>query len=152
MDNLAQGDRLLDELKQILSAKWQIHQALPSMGERATTEDLKSALEAHHGACEAHLHRLQMIFGDLDVIPESGPCEAVTTILKGLERLPQGKDFDTALIGSLRRLEDAEMSALEQARQLAQELGRDRVAQLLSKNLADDGLTRDRLASIAAEL
>ena len=146
------SDLLMIELKEILGAKWQIHQALPEMGKKASMQGLKRALEEHHGASEAHLRRLQMIFVEMNFAPESAPCQAVTELLDSLAHVPAGKAFDTAVIGSLRRMEDFEMAASESARQLAREMGREHVAHLLGKNLDEDGRTYRKLVSIAEEL
>src|SRR5687768_2970843 len=66
MSTLDSLDELLqDELKDIYDAEKQLTRALPKLAKKATSAELKNAIEAHLRQTERHVERIEEAFGQL---------------------------------------------------------------------------------------
>ena len=58
---------LLHEVKDLYSAEKQLVKALPKVARKATSPELKSAVEEHLAQTEEHVNRLEQIFEMLEI-------------------------------------------------------------------------------------
>ena len=146
---------LVEELRDLYNAEGQLVKALPKMAKAANNPKLKDAIQRHLTETEGHVERLQKAFELLGQKQKSKPCRGMMGLVEeGREVIDDGKkmddvDADLALIGAAHRVEHYEIAAYGNARAIAQELGEDKVARLLSQNLAEEENADQKLTRIA---
>src|SRR4051812_19775229 len=59
-------DLFLDELRDLYDAEKQLIKALPKMAKKATSEDLRTAIESHLEETRTHVERLEQAFEMLE--------------------------------------------------------------------------------------
>lgn len=143
------------ELKDLHSAEAQILQALPTMIEKATDQDLRQALEDHLAQTRTHKERIEKLFETLDFQPGGHKCKGIEGLLKeGHDVLEEVEDQDVrnaAIIASCQRVEHYEMAAYGVARAFARKLGRHDDASVLTQTLEEEGAADRILTSIAEQ-
>src|SRR5687768_11239938 len=73
---------LEEELKDIYSAEKQLLKALPKMAKKATSEELKSALQEHLEVTEGQVERLEQVFDALDKPAKAKTCKAMQGLIE----------------------------------------------------------------------
>jgi ferritin-like metal-binding protein YciE len=114
-----QGDRddgrpVAHQLKDIYLAEKRIAGALPDMTGKATSSQLKSALESHLGEMRNHVTRLDRVFQMHGFKPESVDCPAIDGIIEEADEVAGEVDdknvLDAALIAAAQADEHYEMT------------------------------------------
>jgi ferritin-like metal-binding protein YciE len=147
-------DLLVHELEDLLSAERLLVEALPKMANAATDRKLKEGFEKHlKETREQHISRLNEALRQLGQTPNGVVCKGMQGIVQEGEEIIRATGdpatIDAALIGAAQRAEHYEMAAYGTARAHAEELGLDRVAELLQENLDSEGQTNKTLTKIA---
>jgi Mn-containing catalase len=146
---------LMEELKDLLHAEGQLVKALPKMARAAKSSELKQAFQEHLGQTQEHVERLKKAFELLGAKAKTKPCKGMAGLVEeGQEVIAEGKEkedviSDLALIGAAQRVEHYEISAYGTARTMAEQLGQQGVAKLLSQTLAEEEKADKLLTSIA---
>src|SRR5688572_18565687 len=113
-------DLLVHELRDLYNAEKQLLQALPKMAEKATDEELVTALERHLSQTEEQVSRLDECFGILGVSSRGKKCAGMEGLIEEATELMEECDDDdirdAAIIGAAQRVEHYEMSAYGTAR------------------------------------
>ncbi len=153
MDTLS--ELLEDELKDLYSAENQLVKALPKMAKKAASESLKSAILAHLKETEGQIDRLTKI-GELLAIKLGGKkCKAMEGLIEeGKEILEEDGShsvIDAALIGAAQRVEHYEIAAYGTTKAIAEHLGHEKVAKLLSETLDEESAADKKLTGISLE-
>lgn len=146
-------DLLIHELKDLYSAENQLVKALPKMAKAADNEELKAAFEEHLEQTREHVERLKKISEELDQSLTGHKCVAMEGLIKEGSDLI-GEDAtnsvrDAGLIGAAQRIEHYEIAAYGTARTLAETLGHDTAADLLSETLEEEKETDEKLTTLA---
>ena len=146
-------DLLHHELQDLYSAETQLVKALPKMAEAAENEDLRAAFEEHLEQTKTHVERLEEAGEILGKKLTGHTCKA----MKGL--IEEGSDMiaedaepsvkDAGLIGAAQRVEHYEIAGYGTARTLAEQLGKDDIAELLEETLEEEKETDERLTELA---
>lgn len=146
----------VSELRDLYSAETQISKTLPRMAKAASSSDLRAALEHHRRETEGHVQRLEQIFQMLDESPKGKTCEGMKGVLEEGERMmketKEGPLRDEAMIAGAQRVEHYEMAAYGTVRTYAERLGRQPIAQILEKTLAEEKAADKKLTEIADRL
>ena len=146
-------DVFVDEVRDIYDAERQITRALPKMIKKATSKDLRTALENHLEETNGHIERLEQVFGELDENVRGKHCDGVAGLLEeGKATMEEDMDeeaMDAALIGAGQRVEHYEMAAYGTLLAWAGALGHREVAALLKQNLAEEKAADAKLNKIA---
>jgi ferritin-like metal-binding protein YciE len=146
----------VNELKDLYSAETQITKALPKMVKVTSSSDLRAAFEHHLRETEGHVQRLEQIFQMLDISPNGKVCEGMKGVLEEGEHLMKeakaGPLRDEAMIGGAQRVEHYEMAAYGTARTYAERLGRQQIAQMLEKTLAEEKAADKKLTEISEKV
>src|SRR4051794_22988047 len=120
-------DLYKDELKDLYNAENQILKALPRMAKKASSQDLKQALELHEEETREHVQRLEQVFKLMGEKAKGKPCKAMKGILEeGKEMMQEDMEpevMDAALIASAQRVEHYEIAGYGTLRTFAQLLG-----------------------------
>lgn len=144
------------ELKDIHSAERQLLKALPKMAEAASNGDLKAAFQKHLTETEGQIDRLDKIFLGLDFESGGHRCAAMAGLIEeGEEMCKADADEhvrDAGLIACAQRVEHYEIAAYGTAVALAEKLGRQEAADLLRKNLEEEGKTDRDLTHLAERI
>ncbi|HZC28283.1 MAG TPA: DUF892 family protein [Gaiellaceae bacterium] len=147
---------LVDDLKRLLTVETTLARAmLPKLIQEVQNEELKGALQQHHGETEQHVANVEQAFQELGEQPEgkdapgldglkseheSGVTEVAPTLREA---------FDAgAAIGS----EHYEIAIYSTALLLAKSLGEPRVESLLRDNLDQEFAALKKLETIAEKL
>lgn len=144
-----------DMLKDIYWAEQHLVQALQTMTEAATTNELKEAFEDHRFVTQKHVSRLDKIFSMLGKKAEAKKCDAMDGLIRETERIIKettkgSMTRDAGLIISAQKAEHYEIASYGSLVQVAYTLGHDDVAYILEKTLRDE-TTADHLLTDIAE-
>jgi ferritin-like metal-binding protein YciE len=144
-----------DEIKDIYWAEKHLVKTLPKMARAATSTELKEAFTNHLEETKVHVERLEQVFGLLEEKAQAKKCEAMEGITKEgdgiIEETESGTSTrDVGLILAGQKVEHYEISTYGGLEQLARNLGRDDVAELLRQTLEEEK-TADRLLTTVAE-
>jgi Mn-containing catalase len=151
-------DVLVEVLQDLLHAEGQLLKALPRMVKAARSMGLSQILERHLEQTRAHVERLNQCFALLDLPAKGKPCKGMAGLLEeGAEVMEEGQEkedvsADLALIGAGQKVEHYEISSYITARNLASQIGKPDVGQLLSLTLAEEETANALLAEVAREL
>ncbi len=153
MDTLE--ELLEDELKDIFNAENQLIKALPQMAKKATSPRLKEAFTSHLAQTQNHVKRLEKIAEQLDISLKGKKCHAMEGLVEeGKEVIEEDGNaavIDAALIGAAQRVEHYEMAAYGTVRGIAEQLGHDKVVELLQQTLDEEGAADKKLTAIAED-
>ncbi len=145
-----------EELQDLYDAENQIVKALPKMAEAASDEELASAFEQHLEVTKKQIKRLERVFQQLSLEPQSKTCEGMQGLLKEGEKMireiERSPVLDAALIGAAQKVEHYEISGYGTARTMAEVLGRQDAAELLEETLEEEKETDDNLTEIAESI
>ena len=146
-------DLYIDELKDLYSAEKQLIKALPKMAKAAQSPELRAGLEKHLTETEGHVDRLEQVFDIIGAPARGKTCEAILGIIEeGKSIMEDFKDtpaLDAGLVSAAQAVEHYEISRYGTLRTWAQELGLDRVAQLLEATLSEERRTDETLTRLA---
>jgi Mn-containing catalase len=137
-------DMLALHLQELLDAEQQLLLALPNMASAAKDEGLRSVLLKHRDETETQAERLRRALSLLGSPERRQPCRGMEGLIsEGEEIIRQARKeepaaADLALIAATKNVEHYEMSSYNTARSLAEQIGQNEVAQLLTKTYAEE--------------
>jgi len=141
------------QLEDLYDAETRLTKALPQMADAATSPELQEAFRDHLRETEGQLRRLETIFKQLGKEPHRETCEAMKGLIKEGEEMVQAlgdsATKDAALIAAAQRVEHYEIAGYGTARTFAQQLGHNKIAQLLQESLDEEGAADKKLTAIA---
>jgi ferritin-like metal-binding protein YciE len=143
-----------DEVKDIYWAEKHLVKTLPKMAKAAATPELKEAFTNHLEETRVHVERLEKVFDLLDARPQAKKCEAMEGITKEgdgiVEETKNGTATrDVGLILAGQKVEHYEISTYGGLTQLARNLGRDDIAEILETTLGEEKAADELLTRIA---
>jgi ferritin-like metal-binding protein YciE len=144
------------EIKDIYWAEKHLLKAIPKMSKAATAPELKEAFNNHLEETKGHVERLEQVFEMLGFKPQAKKCEAMEGITKEgdgiVEETETGTSTrDVGLILAGQKVEHYEISTYGGLTQLARNLGRDDVAEILETTLNEEKTADETLTAIAEE-
>jgi ferritin-like metal-binding protein YciE len=146
----------LGELKDLYDAEHQIIKALPKMISKASSEELKSALNEHLEVTRQQAERLEQLFEQMGEKAKAQKCKGIEGIIKeGSELLQEVDDEDTrdvAIIASAQKVEHYEIASYGTVRTWANLLGQDDAAQLLEQTLNEEKEADQKLTDLSESL
>jgi ferritin-like metal-binding protein YciE len=146
-------DLFVEQLQDLHSAETQLVQALPTMADAATHDELREAFRHHLDETREHVSRLEEIFGELGISASGETCKGMQGLIEeGREFVNTGGDpsvRDAALIAAAQRVEHYEIAAYGTVRTLADDLDLDHAKDLLDQTLDEEGAADKLLTKIA---
>jgi len=144
-----------DEIKDVYWAEKHLVKTLPKMAKAATSAELKEAFTNHLEETKGHVERLDQVFELLEERPQAKKCEAMEGITKEgegiIEETEDGTSTrDVGLILAGQKVEHYEIATYGGLVQLAKNLGRDDVAEILDQILNEEK-EADKLLTTVAE-
>jgi Mn-containing catalase len=149
---------LVDELRDLLSAESQLVKALPKMAKAANDPKLKVAFQKHLQETKGHVDRLKQAFELLGEKPRAKHCKGMEGLIaEGQEKIDESgeKDesaTDLALVGAAQKVEHYEISGYGTLRNLAEHLGKKKVARLLQQTLLEEEKTDALLTKLSPSI
>jgi ferritin-like metal-binding protein YciE len=145
-----------DEIKDIYWAEKHLVKTLPKMAKAATSPELKEAFTNHLEETKVHVERLEQVFELLEEKAQAKKCEAMEGITKEgdgiVEETETGTSTrDVGLILAGQKVEHYEISTYGGLAQLARNLGRDDVAELLEQTLEEEKKADQLLTTVAED-
>jgi ferritin-like metal-binding protein YciE len=146
-------DLLLHQLRDIYSAEQMLTKALPKMQEKASTEELATALRDHLAETENQVARLDRVFELLRERSGGVKCKGMEGLIaEGQEVLDEDGNesvIDAGIIAAAQRVEHYEISAYGSAKAFATLLGLSEIVQLLDESQAEETAADKKLSLIA---
>lgn len=145
-------------MRDLYHAENQLVKALPKMAKAAKNPELKSAFEEHLAQTEGHVDRLEQAFDELGKSPRAKVCKGMMGLIEeGKETITEGKEMeppiaDLGLIAAAQKVEHYEISGYGSVRTLAEKIGENKGAELLSETETEEKKTNDILTKIATPL
>lgn len=143
----------LAEIQDLYDAEQRLVEALPGMAEAASSLELKKAIQKHLQETEAHVLRLESIFGQLGKDPKATTCDAMKGLVKEGESMVDEMDAsplrDAGIIAAANRVEHYEIAAYGSAKSFAQVLGMSNAVNLLGQTLLEEKAADRKLTEIA---
>jgi ferritin-like metal-binding protein YciE len=147
---------LEDELKDIYDAEKQLTKALPKMMKKASSEDLRDALNSHLGETETHIERLEQAFDQLGLPARGKKCEGMKHLIaEGDEMIGEaekGGTRDAVMIAAAQKVEHYEIASYGTIRTWATLLGHDDIAGWMEETLEQEKAADQKLTAIAEGL
>ena len=143
-----------DSLKDIYWAEKHLTKVLPKMKKKATTDELKSAIEEHLAQTEEHVSRLEQVFEMCGKKAQAKKCDAMEGLTKEGDSIVEETETNTmtrdaGIIMAAQKVEHYEIATYGTLVQLAKTLGMDDAAELLHKTLEDEKQADEKLTEIA---
>ncbi len=142
-----------EELKDIYWAEKKLTKAIPKMIDKATSEELKSALETHLGETKGHITRVEQAFEMIDRKAEAQKCQAIAGLVDEAEQImddcEDGAMLDAGIIAAGQKVEHYEIASYGTLVEFAKTLHLNNVADLLSETLEEEKAVNEKLSEIA---
>ena len=151
----SQLDKLFtDSLKDIYWAEKHLTKTLPKMKKKATTDELKSAIEEHLAQTEEHVSRLEQVFQLCGKKAQAKKCDAMEGLTKEGDSImeetePNTMTRDAGIIMAAQKVEHYEIATYGSLVQLAKTLGRNDAAEILHQTLEEEKQADEKLTEIA---
>ena len=145
-----------DEIKDIYWAEKHLVKTLPRMAKAATSQELKDAFTHHLEETKTHVERIEQVFEMLEEKPQAKKCEAMEGITKEGESIIEDTETgtstrDVGLILAGQKVEHYEIATYGGLIQLAKNLGRDDVAEILIQTLREEKNADEQLTTVAED-
>jgi ferritin-like metal-binding protein YciE len=154
MDSLK--ELLQEELKDIYSAEKQLLKALPKMAKKASSDELRGALEEHLEVTRQQVDRLEQVFESLGQPAKAKTCKAMQGLIEeGKEIMEEDAEdavMDAGIIAAAQKVEHYEIASYGTVRTWARLCGENEAADLLQETLDEEGEADKRLTELAESL
>ena len=142
-----------DELKDIYWAEKAITKAIPKMVKKATSPELKEALESHLEQTREQIGRVEQVFELLGKKATAKKCEAMAGLIEEgaeiIEDTEEGAMRDAGIISAGQKIEHYEIASYGTLRQFAETLGLTEAATLLETTLEEEKAADQILSEVA---
>jgi ferritin-like metal-binding protein YciE len=147
----------LHELGDVLYAERTLVKALPKLQEEASDEELAQGFGDHLEETRQHVKNIEQAFEDLGEEAKAEKCPGIEGIKKEHDDFvanesPSHEVLDAFLTGAGARTEHYEIAAYEGLVMMADAMGEDEVARLLSENLEEEKAALTKMQAIATRL
>ena len=147
------NELLAEELKDIYSAEKQLLRAMPKMAKKATSPELKTALQEHLEVTQRQVERLEQVFESLGKPAKAKTCKAMQGLIEeATEIMEEDADdavLDAGIIAAAQKVEHYEIASYGTVRTWARLCGEEEAANLLQETLDEEGEADQRLTELA---
>ena len=147
------NDLFMHTLQDIYYAEQQITKNLPTMVEKASNPELKSAFQHHLTETENHVRRLEQVFQNLGEPAKGVDCEAMDGILAEAKSIisdcGDADVCDAAMLSAAQAVEHYEMTRYGTLIAFAKQLGKQNAVQPLQQTLEEEKAADKKLTEIA---
>jgi len=144
---------LEEELKDLYSAEKQLLKALPKMAKKASSEELRAALEEHLSITEGQVTRLEEVFEALGKTAKAKTCKAMQGLIEeATELMEEDADeavLDAGIIACAQKVEHYEIASYGTVCTWARLCGEEDAADLLQETLDEETEADQKLTELA---
>ncbi len=148
-------DLFEETLKDLYFVENKLVKTLPKMASKASSPDLKQAIDSHLAETEVHVQRLEQVFQLLGKSAQAKTCEALEGLIKEAEEvmgeIKDAETLDAAIISSAQTVEHYEIARYGTLACWAAELGHTEVTELLEQTLEEEKAADETLTTIAED-
>jgi len=153
-ESSALRDFFIDSLKDLYWAEKHLTKALPKMAKKATSDELRGALEKHLAETENQIVKLEQVFASIDEKAVAKKCEAMEGLVKEAESIMSETENgtmtrDVGIIAAAQKVEHYEIASYGTICTLAEVLGLPEAAELLGQILDEEKNADSKLTQIA---
>jgi ferritin-like metal-binding protein YciE len=158
MSKLTQPRALfLHELRDVLYAERQLEKVLPKLAKEASDAELSQGFLRHRDETRGHIERLEQVFELVGQKPRAAKCPGIEGIRQEHDEFVEENEaspevLDQFLTGAGTRAEHYEIASYTALITMAEGLGAQEAASLLSDTLHEEVQTLMRLENIAKRL
>jgi ferritin-like metal-binding protein YciE len=149
------NDLFVETLKDLYYVEKKLVKTLPKLAQKATSPELRQAMEDHLAETRTHVQRLEQVFELLDQKATAKTCEALEGLIRETEEVTGEIDdeqtMDAALISSAQTVEHYEIARYGTLACWAAEIGNTEVAELLEQTLEEEKAADEKLSMIAED-
>ena len=149
------NDLFIETLRDLYYVEKKLVKTLPKLAEKATSQELKQAMEDHLEETENHVQRLEQIFEMLDQRASAKTCEALEGLIREADEvtgeIDDDQTMDAALISSAQTVEHYEIARYGTLACWAAEIGNTDIAELLEQTLEEEKAADEKLSMIAED-
>jgi ferritin-like metal-binding protein YciE len=146
-------DLFIDELKDMYNAENQLTRALPKMAKKATSDELRNAIETHLEETQNQIERLEKVFQEIDQTAKGKTCQAMKGLIEEgteiMEETAEDMVRDAGIISAAQKVEHYEIASYGTLITFAKNLGYDKAAELLEQTLEEEKKTDKLLTDLA---
>ena len=146
-------DLFVHTLRDIYYAENQILKALPTMIDKATSDQLRAGFETHLRETKGQVARLEQVFKLHGVSISGVNCPAIDGILTEADEITGEVEdkavLDAALVAAAQAVEHYEITRYGTLVAWAKQIGRNDCAALLQQNLEEEKATDVKLSALA---
>ncbi|MBB02611.1 MAG: ferritin-like domain-containing protein [Rubinisphaera brasiliensis] len=151
MDNLANA--FYDELRDVFSAEKQLVDALPKMAKKASSPELKEALQSHLEETKQQVARVEAAFEETGKAARAKTCEAMKGLIEEakevLEEQADDETRDALIIACAQKVEHYEIATYGTLCRWAELLGYSQAEKLLKQNIQEEEAADSKLSTVA---
>lgn len=144
---------LLREVQDLYSAEQQLVKALPKVAKKASSPELRTAVEEHLAQTGEHVNRLEQVFELLGAPAKATTCKAMKGLIAEADEVLKEKATpetrDAAIIAAAQKVEHYEIASYGTVAKWAAVVGRDDIKKLLGQTLDEEEKTDRRLTELA---
>lgn len=148
-------DMLVEQLKDAVSAEKQAVQGMKKLLRQVSDDQLRQGIEMHMTQSEEQQRRAERALEAMGDKPGRKVCAAMRglneELAETLQEFEKGPVRDLALIAGLQRIEHYEIAAYGTMAALAQAIGEEEVAQLVSQTLQEEKEADEKLTRVTRE-
>jgi ferritin-like metal-binding protein YciE len=150
----ALNELFIEELQDIYWAEKQLINAFPAMAKKATSNELRKAIENHLKETENHIIRLEHVFDSIDTKTVEKKCEGMAGLIKEGEFIVNDTESgsltrDAGIISAIQKIEHYEIASYGTLKTMAEVLGHREAANLLEATLQEEKNTNNLLTLMA---
>jgi ferritin-like metal-binding protein YciE len=154
VEESALNELFVDELKDIYWAEKHLTKALAKLAKKATTEELRGAIENHITETENQIVRLEQVFESIEEKATAKKCEAMAGLIKESEEIVESTEDgsitrDAGIISACQKVEHYEIASYGTLKTLAGVLGYTEAVELLDATLQEEKKTDELLTQVA---
>ncbi|MES2265490.1 MAG: ferritin-like domain-containing protein [Bacteroidota bacterium] len=154
VEESALNELFIDELKDIYWAEKHLTKALAKLAKKATTDELRSAIETHIEQTENQITRLDSVFESIGEKAVAKKCEAMAGLIKESEEIVESTEDgsitrDAGIISACQKVEHYEIASYGTLKTLAGVLGYTEAVELLDATLQEEKQTDELLTQVA---
>src|SRR6202049_2015426 len=141
------------ELKDLYYAEHQLVEALQTLADESSDENIRKAFQSHRKETQGHIKRLDQVFKSLGEKPASETCKGIDGLLKEKKAFakekPSAEILDFYNLGAAQKTERYEITAYETLIEMAEALGRSEIVTQLEANLQEEEAALQKLKTLA---
>jgi ferritin-like metal-binding protein YciE len=154
VEESALNELFIDELKDIYWAEKHLTKALAKLSKKATTDELRSAIDTHIEQTENQITRLDSVFESIGEKAVAKKCEAMAGLIKESEEIVESTEDgsitrDAGIISACQKVEHYEIASYGTLKTLAGVLGYTEAVELLDATLQEEKQTDELLTQVA---